>query len=65
MSELQLLSLLQGIEEKLEKNNELLVDAIKELKQIKSEASSINGNTDYTYNVKNTAEEILEFLKKD
>lgn len=51
MDELKLFSLLQGIEEKLEKNNELLNCVVEELRYIKSEAGSINCNTDYTYNV--------------
>lgn len=65
MDELRLFSLLQGIDEKLEKNNQLLNEVISKLNDIESEASSVSSNTDYTYNVKNVAEDILDFLKEN
>lgn len=64
MNETKLFELLQNIEEKLEENNELLQDVSRKLSDIESEASSINSNTDYTYNVKNVAAEILDILER-
>ncbi len=35
-----------------------------ELKNISSDAETISSNTDYTYNVKNIADDILDLLNK-
>lgn len=51
-------------EDQADKIIELLGGILDELKNISSEASSINGNTDYTYNVKNIADDILDLLKE-
>ena len=42
----------------------LLKEIKDELKTISSETASVNGNTDYTYNVKNIADDILDLLKE-
>lgn len=42
----------------------LLKEIKDELKIIASESASVNSNTDYTYNVKNIADEILDLLKE-
>lgn len=42
----------------------LLKEIKDELKIIASESASVNSNTDYTYNVKNVADEILDLLKE-
>ena len=42
----------------------LLKEIQDELKIIASESASVNSNTDYTYNVKNVADEILDLLKE-
>ena len=51
-------------EEQAEKIIELLGEIRDELKSISSDASSISSNTDYTYNVKNIADDILDLLKE-
>lgn len=43
---------------------ELLGEIKDKLSEIASEAGSINSNTDYTYNVKNVSEDILDLLKE-
>ena len=42
----------------------LLKEIKDELKIIASESASVNSNTDYTYNVKNIADDILDLLKE-
>lgn len=51
-------------EDQADKIIELLGEIRDELKKISSEAGSINSNTDYTYNVKNIADDILDLLKE-
>lgn len=51
-------------EKQADKAIELLGEIRDELKKITSEAGSINSNTDYTYNVKTIADDILELLKE-
>lgn len=51
-------------EKQADKVIELLGEIRDELKKITSEAGSINSNTDYTYNVKTIADDILELLKE-
>ena len=51
-------------EDQADKIIELLGEIRDELRNISSEASSINSNTAYTYNVRNTADDILDLLKE-
>ncbi len=51
-------------EDQADKIIELLGEIRDELRNISSEAGSINSNTDYTYNVRNVADDILAFLKE-
>ena len=51
-------------EKQADKIIELLGEIRDELKNISSEASSINCNTDYTFNVKNIVDDILDLLKE-
>ena len=51
-------------EEQADKIIELLGEIRDKLTYIASDVSSTSSNTDYTYNVKNVAEDILDLLKE-
>lgn len=63
MDELKLFALLQGIEEKLEENNELLKLVNEKLDNIGANLISTNKNMSYNQKIKNVLDDILRVLK--